>query len=59
MKKTIIKTKEQARQFGIDFQDKVSKSNLSYGELIDYQNELYNIAKRFGLIREFKENGIL
>lgn len=53
------KTKGQARQVGIEFQDWASNQNLSYGELSHYQNEIYNMAKRFGLIREFKENGII
>lgn len=51
--------KEQARQKGQDFQTEVSKNNFSYGEILEKQNELYKIAKKYGLIREFKENCIL
>jgi hypothetical protein len=54
-----IKTKEQARQYGIDFQKWASKKDLSYGELIHFQNKLYILAKKHGLVREFKENGII
>jgi hypothetical protein len=54
-----IKTKGEAQQYGIDYQNWVSKQNLSYGELVDYQIKLHAIAKKFGLVREFKENGIL
>jgi hypothetical protein len=54
-----IKTKGQARQYGIDFQNWASKQNLSYGELIHFQSKLNVIAKKFGLIREFKENAII
>ena len=54
-----IKTKEQARQYGIDFQSWASTKNLSYGELLHFQTKLRIVALKFGLIREFKENGIL
>jgi hypothetical protein len=42
-----IKTKEQARQYGIDFQKWVSGENLSYGEISHFQNKLYTLAKNF------------
>ena len=54
-----IKTKEQARQYGMDFQKWASDKDLSYGELLHFQNKLSTIAKKFGLVKEFKENGII
>lgn len=54
-----IKTVEQARQYAIDYQIWSSRQNLSYGELLVFQNKLSKLAKRFNLIREFKENGII
>lgn len=54
-----IKTKEQARQYAIDYQQKVVSCNFSYGELLEHQKELYKLAKKFNLIKEFKENGII
>jgi len=54
-----IKTKDEARQYAIDYQQKVSSCNFSYGELIKQQEELYTLAKKFNLVREFKENGII
>ena len=54
-----ITTKEQARQYGIDYQQMASLKDLSYGEIINFQNNLSALAKKFGLIREFKENGII
>jgi len=54
-----IKTKEQARQYGIDFQNWVSDKNLSYGEIFHFQNKLQKIAEKFDLVEEFKENGII
>jgi hypothetical protein len=54
-----IKTKEDARQFGIDFQKWASEKSLSYGEILHFQNKLSSLAKKFHLIEEFKENGII
>lgn len=54
-----IKTVEQARQYGIDFQKWASDQNLSYGELLHFQNKLSALAEKFDLVEEFQENGIL
>lgn len=54
-----IKTKEQARAFGIQYQQYVSENNLSYGCILHFQNKLNKLAKKFNLINEFKENGII
>jgi len=52
-------TKGEARQYGIDYQNWASENNLSYGEVLFFQNELIKIAKKFRLVKEFKENGII
>lgn len=54
-----IKTKEEARSKAIEWQTWASKQDLSYGELAEYAESFRILAKRFGLTREFKENGIL
>ena len=54
-----IKTKEQARQYAIDFQQWASEKALSYNELILFQEKLKAIATKFHLVNEFKENGII
>jgi len=54
-----IKTKQQARQYGIDYQNWASEQNLSYGEILHFQNKLTKMAKEFNLEEEFKENGII
>ena len=54
-----VKTKDDARQLAIDFQHWSSDQSLSYGELYYYLDDLHIIGKKFGLIKEFKENGIL
>ena len=54
-----IKTKEQARDYAIDYQRWASNRDLSYGEVIHFQTRLVKMAKKFGLVKEFKENGII
>jgi len=54
-----IKTKEEARQYVIDYQSWASNQSLSMGELADYGNRFYRLGRKFGLTKEFKENGII
>lgn len=54
-----IKTKDQARQYAIDFQKWGSNRALSYGELLHFQNKLTKLAEKFDLVEEFKENGLI
>jgi hypothetical protein len=54
-----IKTKEEARQCAIDCQHKIANESLSYGELAEYAGQFRQLGKKFGLLREFKENGII
>lgn len=53
------KTKEEARQKAIDWQKSVSVKNYSYGDMIEWDNYFNIIARKFNLVREFKENGII
>jgi len=55
----VIKTKEEARQYAIDWQHRASKKSLSYGELAESAGQFRVLGKKFGLLREFKENGII
>jgi len=59
MKKTIIKTKGEARQTAIDWQHWQSNKSLSYGEMNIWSEFFRKLGKKFHLIREFKENGII
>ena len=52
------KRKEAARQEAIDWQYEASEQDLSYGELAVIGNYFYKLGKRFGLLREFRENAI-
>ena len=54
-----IKNKSEARKFGIDFQYWISQQRISYGECFYFQNFLTKLAKKFGLVKEFKENAII
>lgn len=52
------KRKEAVRQLAIDWQLESAEQNLSYGELFEIGNYFYKLGKRFGLLREFRENAI-
>lgn len=52
------KRKQNARQQAIDWQCNASEQNLSYAELAEIGNFFYKLGKRFGLLREFRENAI-
>jgi hypothetical protein len=54
-----IKTKEQARQRAIKHQKWASERNLSYAQVLFFQDKLVKLGRKFGLIREFKENGLI
>lgn len=59
MEKRIIKTKEEAVQYAIDWQNWALGQSLSYGELAEWGAIFLELAERFGLEEEFKENGII
>lgn len=54
-----IKNRQDAKDFAIEWQNWQSTQALSYGDLFYWQSILTNIGKKFGLISEFKENGII
>ena len=53
------KTKDEARQLAMDYQEVFSTSRLSYSEIATLQEHLKVVACKFHLIREFKENAII
>ena len=58
--KTIYeKKKEIARQEAIDWQDDFRNHNYSYGELAEFGYYFEKLGRRYGLLKEFRENGIL
>lgn len=53
------KLKEKARQKAIEWQKEFSEKQIFYSELVEAQAYFEKQAKRYGLIKEFKENGII
>ena len=51
--------KYEARQEAIYWQTEANQKNYSYGKLIKFNDYFYKKGKRYGLLREFKENGII
>lgn len=51
--------KADVREEAIDWQSSFADNNYSYGELAYYQDYFEKLAKRYGLVKEFKENGII
>ena len=60
--KNYRKRKEAARQEAIEWTEKYFTSDtapsLSWGELAEWQDHFRKLGKKYGLLREFKENGI-
>ena len=57
-RRTYQQAKANAQEFAIDAQNIISENNFSYGEIADISDTLHSLGKRFGLVREFKENCI-
>ena len=51
--------KENARQKAIDWQLDFCNNNYSYSELAEWADYFRKLGKRYGLLKEFKENGII
>lgn len=53
--------KEAARQEAMEYQQSYGlyDKQYSYSELFEKQEYFSKLAKRYGLIEEFKENGII
>ena len=50
--------KDNARNLAIMYQLEWAWLPWSYGELAEITNYFYKVGKRYGLIKEFKDNGI-
>lgn len=53
--------KEKARQNAIEWQSSIINEDEkpSLDEFVEQQSKFEKLAKRFGLLQEFKENGII
>ena len=57
-KTTYANNKAVARQEAIDWQNDVANHNYSYGELAEAAEHFEKLGRRYGLLKEFRENGI-
>lgn len=53
------KYKEKTRQEAIEWQLDFEKQDYCWGDLHIYQQYFENKAKRYGLVKEFRENCII
>ena len=56
---TYQENKEIAHQKAIYWQNEQAKKSCSYAEMIEQAEQFRTLAKRLGLVKEFKENGII
>lgn len=56
---TYQKAKKRAIDKAVEWQMDFENHNYSYGELAEWQSYFTKLAKRYGLVREFRENGII
>ena len=54
-----MQKKEAARNEAINWMITTTNDSMSWAELLNYQDHFLNIGRRYGLIREFHENGII
>ena len=52
------KRKECIRAEAIDWQREIEEANYSYGELLETTNYFEKAGRKYGLLTEFRENGI-
>lgn len=57
--KTYKQKKAEARQKAIETQAEASEKNLSWWDCCHLSQYFESIAKRYGLIKEFKKNGLI
>jgi len=54
-----VTTQDEARQYAIEWQHWAGEQSLSYGELAEWGAIFEELAERFDLVEEFKENCII
>lgn len=52
------KGKERAREMAIQFSYDVAEMNLSWWDCCEISEKFEKLGRRYGLLREFRENGI-
>lgn len=56
---TYQKNKARVRSMAVEYQNSFCDKNYSYGELAYWQDYFERMAKKYGLVGEFRENGII
>ena len=59
MKQDYTKGKERARELAKRWQSEFGNTSHSYAELATDAARFERLGRRFGLLREFRENGII
>lgn len=60
MKKSYAERKEEVREMAIEYQNSFSEGKQwSYGEMAEIQGNLERLGRRYGLLREFRENAVI
>lgn len=54
-----LKGKNNARDEAVKWQADFPEHNYSYSEVADFKAYFYKKAVRYGLVKEFRENGII
>lgn len=57
--KSYEERKEEIRQEAIDYQISWGDNCYSYGEILEYTEYFEKQGKRYGLLKEFRENAII
>jgi hypothetical protein len=58
LKQTYEYKKARAREKAMQWQREFGEHNYSYGELYEFGIYFEKLGKRYGLLKEFRENGI-
>ena len=56
---TYAEKKNRARELAIDWRLDFDNHNYSWGELTYFQEYFERLGRRYGLLGEFRENGII
>ena len=51
--------KDRARDKAIEWQSNFQNHSYSWGEIAEWQGYFKRLARRYGLVHEFRENGII
>ena len=56
---TYTERKEKARNEAIDWQNDFANHSYYWSEIAEFSAYFEKLGKRYGLLREFRENGII